>query len=96
MNRGPLAPLDGVPGVTGVVVRAGVVALVQTLGMVGLALGLAHGLAAAVDGRSPLAALALAAAGALVRAAAARSGPGGPTGTPGAARTRCARSCWTG
>ncbi|SCX56836.1 ATP-binding cassette, subfamily C, CydCD [Klenkia marina] len=68
--RGPLAPLDGVPGVTGAVVRAGVVALVQTVGMVALAAGLAQGVAAVVDGRSPLAALALAAAGALVRAAA--------------------------
>ncbi|MEI4271527.1 thiol reductant ABC exporter subunit CydC [Klenkia sp. LSe6-5] len=68
--RGPLAPLDGVPGVTGAVVRAGVVALVQTAGMVTLAAGLAQGIAAVVAGRSPLGWLALAAAGALVRAAA--------------------------
>ncbi|SDP15906.1 ATP-binding cassette, subfamily C, CydCD [Klenkia soli] len=70
MSRGPLAPLDGVPGVTGAVVRAAAVALVQTAGLVGLAAGLAHGIAAVVDGRSPLAALALAAVGALVRAGA--------------------------
>ncbi len=74
MSRGPLAPLDGVPGVRGAVVRAAVVALVQTAGLVGLAAGLAHGIAAVVDGRSPLPALALAAAGALLRAGAGTAG----------------------
>ncbi|MFC7572977.1 ATP-binding cassette domain-containing protein [Klenkia terrae] len=69
-SKGPLAPLDGVPGVTGAVVRAAVVALVQTAGLVGLAAGLAHGIAAVVEGASPLPALALAAAGALLRAGA--------------------------
>jgi ATP-binding cassette subfamily C protein CydCD len=69
-SKGPLAPLDGVPGVTGAVVRAAVVALVQTIGLVGLAAGLAHGIAAVVDGASPLPALALAASGALLKAGA--------------------------
>ncbi len=74
MSRGPLGPLDGVPGVRAAVVRAAVVALVQTAGVVALAVGLAHGIAAAVDGASPLPALALAAAGATLRAGAGTAG----------------------
>ncbi|WP_353649237.1 thiol reductant ABC exporter subunit CydC [Nakamurella sp. A5-74] len=68
--RGPLAPLDGVPGVRAMLVRGAVVALVQTIGVVALAAGLASAIARIVHGSSPLTPLLLAAAGALLRAAA--------------------------
>ncbi|QNG35471.1 thiol reductant ABC exporter subunit CydC [Geodermatophilaceae bacterium NBWT11] len=70
MSRGPLGPLEGVPGVRAALVRAAVVAVLQTGGLVLLAAGLAHALGRIVAGDSPLSMLALAAVGALVRAAA--------------------------
>lgn len=69
-TRGPLAPLDGVPGVRAMLVRGAVVALVQTIGVVALAAGLATAIARIVHGSSPLTALLVAAAGALLRATA--------------------------
>lgn len=68
--RGPLAPLDGVPGVRAMLVRGAVVALVQTIGVVALAAGLASAIARIVHGSPPLTPLLLAAAGAALRAAA--------------------------
>ena len=71
-RRGPLAALDGVPGVRGTLVRAALAALVQTAGLVLLAAGLAHAVARAAgyaDG-ALLPPLALAAGGAALRAAA--------------------------
>ncbi|MGY2001796.1 thiol reductant ABC exporter subunit CydC [Blastococcus sp. SYSU DS1024] len=68
--RGPLGALAGVPGLRGALVRAALAALVQTGGLVLLAAGLAHAVARAAglsDG-SPTVPLALAAAGAAVRA----------------------------
>ncbi|WP_309232969.1 ATP-binding cassette domain-containing protein [Blastococcus sp. TML/C7B] len=71
-GRGPLGALAGVSGLTGALVRAALAALVQTAGLVLLAAGLAHAVArgtGAADG--PLTGpLALAAAGAVLRAAA--------------------------
>ncbi|HEY6749266.1 MAG TPA: hypothetical protein VI357_26570, partial [Mycobacteriales bacterium] len=46
-GRGPLAPLAGVPGVRGALVRAAVAALGSTAGLVLLAAGLAHAIARA-------------------------------------------------
>ncbi|MPQ96689.1 thiol reductant ABC exporter subunit CydC [Modestobacter sp. I12A-02628] len=74
--RGPLAPLAGVPGLTGTLVRAGLVALAQTAGLVLLAAGLAHAVArvaGAADG-SPVTPLVLATVGAAVRAGAGAAG----------------------
>ncbi|KQS57143.1 cysteine ABC transporter permease [Geodermatophilus sp. Leaf369] len=62
--------MEGVPGVRAALVRAAVVAVLQTGGLVLLAAGLAHALGRIVAGGSPLSMLALAAVGALVRAAA--------------------------
>ena len=63
-RRGPLAPLAGVPGVTGTLVRAGAAAVVQTAGLVLLAAGLAHAIAriAGQAAGSPTVPLVLAAA----------------------------------
>ncbi|MEJ7650243.1 MAG: thiol reductant ABC exporter subunit CydC [Nakamurella sp.] len=69
-TRGPLAPLDGVPGVRVMLVRSAVVALVQTIGVVTLAAGLATAIARIVHSSSPLTPLLLAAGGAVLRAAA--------------------------
>ncbi|WP_142459401.1 thiol reductant ABC exporter subunit CydC [Geodermatophilus aquaeductus] len=69
-GRGPLAPLAGVPGVPGALARAAAAALGSTAGLVLLAAGLAHAVARAAgtaDGEV-LAPLALAAAGAGLRA----------------------------
>lgn len=68
--RGPLAPLAGVPGVPGALARAAAAALGSTAGLVLLAAGLAHAVARAAgtaDG-GVLPPLAVAAAGALLRA----------------------------
>ncbi|MBM7808397.1 ATP-binding cassette subfamily C protein CydCD [Geodermatophilus bullaregiensis] len=68
--RGPLAPLAGVPGLTGALARAAAAALGSTAGLVLLAAGLAHAVARAAgyaDG-AVLPALAVAAAGAALRA----------------------------
>ncbi|WP_082556623.1 thiol reductant ABC exporter subunit CydC [Modestobacter sp. Leaf380] len=70
MSRGPLGPLDGVPGVRGALVRAAVAAVLQTVGLVLLSVGLAHAVARVVDGDAPWSALGLAAVGAAVRAVA--------------------------
>ncbi|MGY1771088.1 thiol reductant ABC exporter subunit CydC [Blastococcus sp. SYSU D00813] len=70
--RGPLAALDGVPGLRGTLVRAALAALAQTAGLVLLAAGLAHAVARAAgyaDG-AVLPPLAVAAGGAALRAAA--------------------------
>ncbi|GAA2015756.1 thiol reductant ABC exporter subunit CydC [Nakamurella flavida] len=69
-GRGPLAPLDGMPGVRAALARAGVVALVRTAGIVLLAAGLATAIARIVDGAPPLVPLLLAGAGVVVRAVA--------------------------
>ncbi|MGY1670407.1 thiol reductant ABC exporter subunit CydC [Geodermatophilus sp. SYSU D00710] len=69
-SRGPLAPLAGVPGLPGALARAAAAALVSTAGLVLLAAGLAHAVARAAgyaDG-AVTGPLALAAAGAVVRA----------------------------
>ncbi|WP_029430055.1 thiol reductant ABC exporter subunit CydC [Blastococcus sp. URHD0036] len=71
-SRGPLAALDGVPGVRGTLVRSALAALAQTAGFVLLATGLAHAVARAAgfaDG-GVLPPLVLAAAGAALRAGA--------------------------
>ncbi|MGY1667886.1 thiol reductant ABC exporter subunit CydC [Geodermatophilus sp. SYSU D00696] len=71
-SRGPLAPLAGVPGLPGALARAAAAALVSTAGLVLLAAGLAHAVARAAgyaDG-GVTGPLALAAAGAVVRAVA--------------------------
>lgn len=68
--RGPLAPLAGVPGVPGALVRAAAAALGSTAGLVLLAAGLASAVARAAgyaDG-GVLPPLAVAAAGAVLRA----------------------------
>ncbi len=70
MSRGPLAPLDGVPGVRGALVRAALVAAVQTAGTVLLAGGLAFAIARIVQGVPPFPALGAAAGGAVLRAVA--------------------------
>ncbi|MGY1696022.1 thiol reductant ABC exporter subunit CydC [Geodermatophilus sp. SYSU D00814] len=70
--RGPLAPLAGVPGLPGALARAAAAALGSTAGLVLLAAGLAHAVARAAgyaDG-AVTGPLALAAAGALLRAVA--------------------------
>ncbi|WP_127783055.1 thiol reductant ABC exporter subunit CydC [Rhodococcus sp. X156] len=71
--RGPLAPLAGVPGVRAALLRAGLAALGQVVGMVLLAAGLAAALAdvargSQAGGDGPAAMLAVAAAGVGVRA----------------------------
>ncbi|HZB47571.1 MAG TPA: ATP-binding cassette domain-containing protein, partial [Mycobacteriales bacterium] len=71
-QRGPLAALAGVPGLTGALVRAAVAALAQTAGLVLLAAGLAHAVARGTghaDG-DPVVPLVVAAAGVALRAAA--------------------------
>ncbi|WP_222195290.1 thiol reductant ABC exporter subunit CydC [Modestobacter italicus] len=67
-GRGPLGALAGVPGLTGALVRAAVVALVQTAGVVLLAAGLARAVADVAAGTTPGTALLVALAGAAVRA----------------------------
>ncbi|QXG76626.1 thiol reductant ABC exporter subunit CydC [Modestobacter sp. L9-4] len=69
-GRGPLGALAGVPGLTGALVRAAVLALVQTVGVVLLAAGLARAIADVAAGTTPGTALLVALAGAAVRAAA--------------------------
>ena len=69
-GRGPLGALAGVPGLTGALVRAAVLALVQTAGVVLLAAGLARAVADVAAGAAPGTALLVALAGAAVRAAA--------------------------
>ncbi|WP_324273420.1 hypothetical protein [Blastococcus brunescens] len=69
-GKGPLGALAGVPGLTGALAQAAAAALVQSTGLVLLAAGLAHAIARATgnaDGGigTPLA---LAAAGAVLRA----------------------------
>ncbi|MGY1886546.1 thiol reductant ABC exporter subunit CydC [Blastococcus sp. SYSU DS0753] len=68
--RGPLGALAGVPDLRAALVRAALAALVQTGGLVLLAAGLAHAVArgAGLADGSPVVPLALAAAGAAVRA----------------------------
>ncbi len=68
-GRGPLAALAGVPGLTGALGRAAVLALVQTAGVVLLAAGLARAVADVAAGTTPGSALLVAAGGAVVRAA---------------------------
>jgi len=67
-GRGPLGALAGVPGLTGALVRAALLALVQTAGVVLLAAGLARAVADVAAGVVPGAALGVALAGAAVRA----------------------------
>ncbi|MGY5885116.1 thiol reductant ABC exporter subunit CydC [Modestobacter lacusdianchii] len=67
-GRGPLGALAGVPGLTGALVRAAVVALVQTAGVVLLAAGLARAVADVAAGTTPGTALLVALAGVTVRA----------------------------
>ncbi|MFQ1003824.1 thiol reductant ABC exporter subunit CydC [Modestobacter sp. SSW1-42] len=69
-GRGPLGALAGVPGLTGALVRAAAVALVQTVGVVLLAAGLARSIADVAAGVVPGTALAVALGGVLLRAAA--------------------------
>jgi ATP-binding cassette subfamily C protein CydCD len=69
-GRGPLAALAGVPGLRGALARAAAAALVQTVGAVLLAAGLARAVADVADGVVPGTALAVAAAGITVRAVA--------------------------
>ncbi|MGY1690996.1 thiol reductant ABC exporter subunit CydC [Geodermatophilus sp. SYSU D01105] len=71
-ERGPLAPLAGVPGLTGALVRQAAAALGQVAGLVLLAAGLAHAVARAAGlAEGPLAGpLVAAAAGAALRGAA--------------------------
>ncbi|RBY88043.1 thiol reductant ABC exporter subunit CydC [Blastococcus sp. TBT05-19] len=71
-DRGPLAALAGVPGLTGALVRAAVAALAQTAGLVLLSAGLAHGVARATGlAEGPTTTpFVLAAAGAALRATA--------------------------
>jgi len=83
-GRGPLGALAGVPGLTGALVRAAAVALVQTAGVVLLAAGLARAIADVFDGAVPGTALAVALAGAVLRAAA--GGLGGVLATRDARR----------
>ncbi|SEO38474.1 thiol reductant ABC exporter subunit CydC [Trujillonella endophytica] len=70
--RGPLAALDGVPGLRGTLVRSALAALAQAAGLVLLAAGLAHavGRAAGYAEGAVLPPLAAAAAGAALRAGA--------------------------
>ncbi|SFL10491.1 thiol reductant ABC exporter subunit CydC [Geodermatophilus ruber] len=71
-GRGPLAPLDGVPGLPAALGRAALAALGQTAGVVLLAAGLAHAVARAVghaEGALP-GPLVLATAGVALRAVA--------------------------
>uniref|UniRef100_UPI00110CA5D1 ATP-binding cassette domain-containing protein n=1 Tax=Modestobacter excelsi TaxID=2213161 RepID=UPI00110CA5D1 len=68
-GRGPLGALAGVPGLTGALVRAAVLALVQTAGVVLLAAGLARAVADVAAGTTPGTALLVAVGGAAVRAA---------------------------
>jgi len=82
-GRGPLGALAGVPGLTGALARAAVLALVQTAGVVLLAAGLARGIADVAAGTAPGTALLVALAGVAVRAAA--------TGLGNALATRDAR-----
>src|SRR3954471_19224529 len=67
-SRGPLGALAGVPGLTGALVRAALVALVQTAGVVLLAAGLARAVADVAAGTKPGTALLVALLGAGVRA----------------------------
>ncbi|MCW2619412.1 MAG: cydD, partial [Modestobacter sp.] len=69
-RRGPLGALAGVPGLTGALVRAAALALVQAAGIVLLAAGLARAVADVADGTTPGTALLVALAGAALRAAA--------------------------
>ncbi|GAB4079850.1 thiol reductant ABC exporter subunit CydC [Modestobacter muralis] len=83
-GRGPLGALAGVPGLTGALVRAALVALVQTVGVVLLAAGLARAIADVFDGVVPGTALAVALGGVALRAAA--GGLGGVLATRDARR----------
>jgi len=67
-SRGPLGALAGIPGLTGALVRAALLALVQTAGVVLLAAGLARAVAHVAAGTTPGTALAVALVGAVVRA----------------------------
>ncbi|WP_345433646.1 thiol reductant ABC exporter subunit CydC [Modestobacter marinus] len=69
-GRGPLGALAGVPGLTGALVRAGVAALAQTVGVVLLAAGLARAVADVADGTTPGTSLLVALLGVGIRAAA--------------------------
>ncbi|MCZ2839814.1 thiol reductant ABC exporter subunit CydC [Modestobacter sp. VKM Ac-2985] len=69
-GRGPLGALAGVPGLTGALVRAGIAALGQTLGVVLLAAGLARAVADVADGVTPGTSLLVALLGVGIRAAA--------------------------
>ncbi|GAB2935661.1 thiol reductant ABC exporter subunit CydD [Rhodococcus aerolatus] len=68
--RGPLAALEGTPGLRAALVRAGLVALVRTGGLVALAVGLSGAVAAVVDGGAVTGWALLALAGTAVRAGA--------------------------
>jgi ATP-binding cassette subfamily C protein CydCD len=68
-SRGPLGALAGIPGLTGALARAALLALVQTAGVVLLAAGLARAVADVASGIVPGPALAVAGLGAVVRAA---------------------------
>jgi ATP-binding cassette subfamily C protein CydCD len=67
-GRGPLGALAGVPGLTGALARAAVLALVQTAGVVLLAAGLARAVADVAAGTTPGTSLFVALAGVAVRA----------------------------
>ena len=67
-GRGPLGALAGVPGLTGALVRAALLALVQTAGVVLLAAGLARAVTDVAAGSTPGTALLVALAGVAVRA----------------------------